>query len=368
MYKSNIKTIPNDSIDSSGLDSELQCYSFAKRAKHEVLKAQKIAEQSYRSPSEWAKCLLMNAYSLWFTHFPAFSYLLNQQNGRTSKPLSIAYQALKRMQTMDFSVPDEFCYRILMILCSIHSRPALAVKIFLDMKHFNVKLNAITYGYYNKAVLDGDWPMECNSKARWIKLCNVMKVLIHFQKHIKSTNEIIVEKRSKFCFTEKPNNELIVDYCTDAGILFNPIQMNYIPTIVNSNSLIKRKRNKSGNVNNKENQISKDELKKIANDLLEWKNTHYFGNLNTDNLETDSNKEINSEKSVKNESEEDNVSEKNIFSNSFVTPIKASLDFSKSPVADKLRSSFRIAKNFTKSKYSKLILFLLIKKITIFLN
>nr|XP_046910678.1 DENN domain-containing protein 4C-like isoform X2 [Dermatophagoides farinae] len=346
-------------------DSELQCYMFTRRAKHEILKAQRIAQQSSRSASEWAKCLLINAYSLWFTHFPAFSYSLIQMqksDPKSIKPLSIAYQALQRMQTMDFSVPDESCYRILMILCCIHNRPALAVKIFLDMKKYKVKLNAITYGYYNKAVLDGNWPTDYgdfrHKKSRWIKLYNVMRVAMHFKikyldtgkttessnSLIGSLNENIVRKKAKSLFSTKTGQtSMIVDHCSSAGLLW--ISDRIDSSIAKSNFGLYQKKYKSFvDVN-----ITQEEFVDILNDLKTLRNNQ-IKIVPEMNL-----KESASEVSVKAGSENDSVSEMKLFSNSFVTPLKETLvnmDFSKSPVADKLRSSFRIAKNFTRSRYN----------------
>nr|XP_027203828.1 DENN domain-containing protein 4C-like isoform X2 [Dermatophagoides pteronyssinus] len=364
-----------DCTDSSAMteakfDSELQCYMFARRAKHEILKAQRIAQQSSQSASEWAKCLLINAYSLWFIHFPAFSYTLIQMQNlseksdqKSIKPLSIAYQALKRMQTMDFSVPDEFCYRILMILCCIHNRPALAVKIFLDMDKYNVKLNAITYGYYNKAVLDGNWPTDngdfSHRKSRWIKLYNVIRVAMHFKiKYINTNianessnslignlNENILRKKTKKSLLSKKNEQtvMIVDHCPSAGFLFISDRIDLSTT--KSNLALHQKKYKSDvDIN-----IIQKDFISIFDNLKTIKNDHIL-------IEPEINpKESIPEISAKAGSENFNISEGNIFSNSFVTPLKETLvnmDFSKSPVADKLRSSYRIAKNFTKSRYN----------------
>lgn len=178
------------------IHSELNCYSYAKRAKHEIRKSQRFATQAARSPIQWAKHLLYKSYCLWFTHFPAYSHQLRQvikggggrsRNGsidsKKIRPLSIAYEVLERMQSMKFAYTDEFCYRILMILCTIHNQPALAVKVFLNMRRYRVKLNAITYGYYNKAVLEGNWPTEARLN-RWAKVRNVFKLVWHFKQYI----------------------------------------------------------------------------------------------------------------------------------------------------------------------------------------
>ncbi|UXI19338.1 E3 ubiquitin-protein ligase [Sarcoptes scabiei] len=371
-----------DFTDSVRFESELECYAFVKRAKHEVLKAQKIAHQSHKSDCEWSRCLLINAYALWFTHFPVFSYemfqlkpsiLNNEDNSNDDQqlinethPLSIAYQALQRMQTMNFSVPDEFCYRILMILCCIHNRPALAVKIFLDMKKYEVRLNAITYGYYNKAVLDGDWPNVSNS--RWTKLCNVIRVVLHFQKHITATADAIndCDHQNEMLATEFIDKDLfekskkqstssmtIVDHCS-AGILFLRKDLENRPNrtkklLENRNDTSCRKRYKS--CDDTGDSVAED-FKKILPTLNDRAEKTFD--------EIESSKKFPSSLSKTHlESGNDDLLEmdtgKRFSANSFVSPLKATfgnMDFSKSPMADKLRSSFRIAKRLTKTKYN----------------
>ncbi len=216
-------SVPLTNYSNSTTTSELATYMFARRAKHEIRKAQRTAALARRqSPVEWAKHLLLNAYSLWFTHFPAYSHLLMQESkmkkkSTTSvKPLSLAYQVLQRMQALSVRHPDEFCYRILMILCGIHSQPALAVKVFLDMQRHQVRLNAITYGYYNKAVLEGNWPgtgtggNEDDEESggspfgrallKWAKLRNTVRVVFHLSRaHInkRSSKEEAEEEEEK---------------------------------------------------------------------------------------------------------------------------------------------------------------------------
>lgn len=63
-----------------------------------------------------------------------------------------------------------------MQLCGQHSQPVLAVKVLFEMKRHGVQPNAITYGFYNKAVLEAHWSsdMANHSRLLWNKLRNVV--------------------------------------------------------------------------------------------------------------------------------------------------------------------------------------------------
>ena len=43
-------------------------------------------------------------------------------------------------------------------LCGVYGQPALAVQVLNELKRSNEIPNAVTYGYYNKAVLECAWP------------------------------------------------------------------------------------------------------------------------------------------------------------------------------------------------------------------
>ena len=66
----------------------------------------------------------------------------------------------------------QVCYRVMMQLCGVHSQPVLAVKVLFEMKRHGVQPNAITYGFYNKAVLEAHWSsdMANHSRLLWNKL------------------------------------------------------------------------------------------------------------------------------------------------------------------------------------------------------
>lgn len=48
----------------------------------------------------------------------------------------------------------------MMQVCGVHTLPVLAVKLLFLMKRSGVQPNALTYGYYNKCVLEAQWPQD----------------------------------------------------------------------------------------------------------------------------------------------------------------------------------------------------------------
>ncbi len=79
---------------------------------------------------------------------------------------------------------DEICYRVVMQLCGLYSQPVIAVKALLKMKRCGMTPNAMTYGYYNKAVLDSEWPSNVSNSSQlmWNKLrYNKNNVLIYIK-------------------------------------------------------------------------------------------------------------------------------------------------------------------------------------------
>lgn len=151
----------------------------AKRTKQEVRMAQKIAQQQVGTPMLWAKCLLGHCYCLWFIHLPAF-VKLSQSKARA---LRLAYDVLRKMNVMKDIRPDEVCYRVVLQLCGQYNEPTLAVKVLFEMKRAGVQPNAITYGYYNKAVLESKWP-SATSKGLllWNKLRNVITAVAQLRR------------------------------------------------------------------------------------------------------------------------------------------------------------------------------------------
>ncbi|RWS26767.1 DENN domain-containing protein 4C-like protein, partial [Leptotrombidium deliense] len=151
----------------------------ARRTKQEMRSAQRVARRHAEFPLTWAKCLVSYCYSLWFIHLPAY-VKATQITLPKDKPLRIAYEVLLRMQSLNLHPPDELCYRILMLLCGVYSQPTLAVKVLFQMKRNGVTPNAITYGYYNKAVLESKWPS--GESKLWTKLRNVILGVNEFRK------------------------------------------------------------------------------------------------------------------------------------------------------------------------------------------
>ncbi|XP_047482885.1 DENN domain-containing protein Crag-like isoform X6 [Penaeus chinensis] len=139
----------------------------ARRTKHEVKSAQKLALRHAQTPILWAKCLLSTCYSLWFTHLPAFATTQHHK----ARFLQLAFKILTNMQKLNLSQADEVSYRVMMQLCGLYSQPILAVKVLCEMRQHGITPNAITYGYYNRAVMESKWT---HSNLFWKKLRNVV--------------------------------------------------------------------------------------------------------------------------------------------------------------------------------------------------
>ncbi len=59
--------------------------------------------------------------------------------------------------------------------CVNLGRPALAVRVYHEMMKAGIQPNAVTYGFYNKAVIEGAWP---NQKRRWKVLLIVISACL----------------------------------------------------------------------------------------------------------------------------------------------------------------------------------------------
>ncbi|XP_023231484.1 C-myc promoter-binding protein-like [Centruroides sculpturatus] len=154
----------------------------ARRTKQEIKLAQKVAKKQAEIPPMWAKCLVGYCYSLWFIHLPAFT----KTSSSKSKALRTAYDILVKLQSLKLHPPDEVCYRVLMLLCGLYSQPVLAVRVLFEMKRNGVQPNAITYGYYNKAVLESTWPSaDSSATLMWNKLRNVVLGVAQFRQGVK---------------------------------------------------------------------------------------------------------------------------------------------------------------------------------------
>ncbi|KAI4831052.1 hypothetical protein KUCAC02_002653, partial [Chaenocephalus aceratus] len=153
-----------------------------RRTKQEIKTAQKIAKKYSSIPQLWSKCLLRHCYGLWFICLPAYVKVCHSK----VRALRTAYDVLRKMQAKKLQPPDEVCYRVLMQLCGQYGQPVLAVRVLFEMKKAGVHPNAITYGYYNKAVLESTWPSSTRGGYfLWMKLRNVILGVAQFKQALR---------------------------------------------------------------------------------------------------------------------------------------------------------------------------------------
>nr|XP_020007940.1 C-myc promoter-binding protein-like isoform X4 [Castor canadensis] len=153
-----------------------------RRTKQEIKSAHKIAKRYSSVPQMWSRCLLRHCYGLWFICLPAYVKVCHSK----VRALKTAYDVLKKMQLKKMDPPDEVCYRILMQLCGQYDQPVLAVRVLFEMQKAGIDPNAITYGYYNKAVLESTWPSRSHSGYfLWTKVRNVVLGVAQFKRALK---------------------------------------------------------------------------------------------------------------------------------------------------------------------------------------
>uniref|UniRef100_A0A6Q2XQK0 DENN/MADD domain containing 4C n=1 Tax=Esox lucius TaxID=8010 RepID=A0A6Q2XQK0_ESOLU len=151
----------------------------------EIKLAFKMAKRFYSNPPLWAKCLFSHCYSLWFICLPVGMRLAQSK----SRAMQQAYNVLLKMRTSEVEVLDEVCYRVVMQLCGLYGLPVMAVRVMVEMKKAGVEPNAITYGYYNKAVLEGPWPSRNRSGGfMWAKVRNVVRAVAQFKQALHRTS------------------------------------------------------------------------------------------------------------------------------------------------------------------------------------
>ncbi|XP_047219180.1 C-myc promoter-binding protein-like isoform X5 [Girardinichthys multiradiatus] len=159
-----------------------------RRTKQEIKSAQKIAKKYSSIPQLWSKCLLRHCYGLWFICLPAYVKVCHSK----VRALRTAYDVLRKMQAKKLQPPDEVCYRVLMQLCGQYGQPVLAVRVLFEMKKAGVHPNAITYGYYNKAVLESTWPSSTRGGYfLWMKLRNVILGVAQFKRALRRHGPLI---------------------------------------------------------------------------------------------------------------------------------------------------------------------------------
>ncbi|XP_066928785.1 C-myc promoter-binding protein-like [Clytia hemisphaerica] len=160
------------------------------RTVHERLQGSMSAKKQANSPTLWARCLLGHCFTLWFIHLPSYiKYFQNKQS-----LLFKAFEVLKKISETKAKLPDEVCYRVLMQLSGQFNHPALAVKTLFEMKRVGNQPNAVTWGYYHKAVLEGQWLPEnaSNSPSQlWNRLRLVVMAMNGFRKAITKRNTLV---------------------------------------------------------------------------------------------------------------------------------------------------------------------------------
>lgn len=152
----------------------------ARRTKHEIKTAQKLARKNQGNPELWAKHLLAACYSIYFIVLPS---LISENAGREHAILKAAYDLLGKASKLKIQC-DEVCYRIMMQLCGMHNLPVLAVRLHYLMKRSGIQPNALTYGFYNRCVLEAKWPSDSilSSQMRWNRLRNIVMGAAHFKR------------------------------------------------------------------------------------------------------------------------------------------------------------------------------------------
>uniref|UniRef100_A0A671MRE2 C-myc promoter-binding protein-like n=1 Tax=Sinocyclocheilus anshuiensis TaxID=1608454 RepID=A0A671MRE2_9TELE len=149
-----------------------------RRSQQEIKSAQRMAKTYSSIPQMWSKCLLRHCHGLWFICLPSYVSACHSK----VRALHTAYDVLRNMQDKKLQPPDEVCYRVLMQLCGQYGQPVLAVRVLFEMKKAGVQPNAITYGYYNRAVLESTWPSSTRGGYfLWGKLRNVVQGVVRFK-------------------------------------------------------------------------------------------------------------------------------------------------------------------------------------------
>ena len=101
-----------------------------------------------------------------------------------------------------------------MQLCGLYQQPVLAVKVLFEMKRAGVQPNAITYGFYNKAVLESKWPSsESKAYLMWNKLRCVLLAMAQFRMNLH-----IKKRRLSVCSTSESDFDRISRASTDSFI------------------------------------------------------------------------------------------------------------------------------------------------------
>ena len=181
----------------------------ARRTKHEIKAAHKMARLSQQRPESWANYLLGTCYSLYFLVLPSMLGKREDDSSnhvpdrRDVEQLKFAFDLLEKAAKFRIHC-DEVCYRVMMQLCGIHNQPLLAVRLNYLMKRSGVQQNAITYGFYNRCVLEATWPQDAGgaSQLRWRRVKNVVKTVAEFKRRGRE----YAEKRRRGISVSQENN------------------------------------------------------------------------------------------------------------------------------------------------------------------
>uniref|UniRef100_H2ZEE5 UDENN domain-containing protein n=1 Tax=Ciona savignyi TaxID=51511 RepID=H2ZEE5_CIOSA len=168
-------------------------FTFGHRTKQELRTMQKLSKFHSGDPQLWARLLISHTYGAWFACLPAFVIECRHK----SAALRTAHDALYALKEKNcIPLPDETYYRMLLHLCAVYNKPALAVRVFQFVRKTGIQLSAITYGLYNKAVLEGTWPSSNrDGYMLWQKLRNVFLATKRFQYGL--------QRRSKFAGSDQ---------------------------------------------------------------------------------------------------------------------------------------------------------------------
>lgn len=80
--------------------------------------------------------------------------------------------------------------------CVHMGRPALAVKVYSEMRKAGIHPSAVTYGFYNKAIMEGKWP---STKRRW----NVLKIVFGACFFLRELHKRASKERGSFLSLEE---------------------------------------------------------------------------------------------------------------------------------------------------------------------
>ncbi|XP_073715692.1 C-myc promoter-binding protein-like isoform X2 [Misgurnus anguillicaudatus] len=196
--------------------------STLRRTKPEIKWAQKMAHKYISEPELWSKRLLCCSYGLWFICLPAYIKVCQSK----TQTLCAAYDLLRKMRARTLQAPDEVCYRILMKLCGEYGQPVLAVRVLSQMRKAGLHPNAITYGYYNKAVLESVWPSSTRGGFfLWSKLRNVLLAVAQFKSGLKKQKHFITHTSLSETVSDRTKpisaSPSLFPVNRDAGLLFS---------------------------------------------------------------------------------------------------------------------------------------------------